>query len=609
MWYLLNCVATQELDLLYQVKEVCAGHPDAVRFVVPTEKKTRSHGAKKMVTETKVKYQGYVFAKIRLCADLYERIQELDLLRSWMGTVNHKGYKKLPPVPLALNELEVEKFGLEEWEDEEETDEVDQTGVIVDIDDEDDMKSKIDETAVKAFQGIKVEDMVKVTAKGKFYDEEGIVRRLKDGKIMVRFYTYGTMFEEWMNPGDVRKLTELEVLRGLSGPTQPITQEQFDRPKGGRDQYNSPRQQGGLGGPNQRNRRQDRNANRFGRDRDDNVDKNRNERNWNWYQEQQQQRAQGGTGRTGEGYMRGGSAGKDDWVLGDVDSQWGRGKTTHQRGQQRETRQPRKDNRRAQAALDGDDDWSAFVSPAGKVPAGNAGEKDDADDFFASLMSDLSKDLDTSKQDQGSNSAKESQKRPVSDTTEEDGDFFDSLMAELSDEPSPSPVASAPTERSSPPLAAKKTPPPASNQDEDFFAALEAELGGELADTSSSSSASSADASDDFFAQLEAELSPPDTSDSTESAGKVDDFFNDMFGETTTTTEAPKKPARSKAPKAEPVAKQPTAAVQETVVAPPAASGNLDKCTIPVLKDMLRERGLKVSGKKAELIERLTQQQ
>jgi hypothetical protein len=75
MWYLLNCVAGLELDLLRQCRQRCEGMEDVVKFVVPTEKKTRSHGANRMVTETKVKYLGYVFAKLRLCSQTYEAIQ------------------------------------------------------------------------------------------------------------------------------------------------------------------------------------------------------------------------------------------------------------------------------------------------------------------------------------------------------------------------------------------------------------------------------------------------------------------------------------------------------------------------------------------------------
>lgn len=616
MWYLLNCVATQELDLLYQCREVCQGHPDAIRFVVPTEKKTRSHGANKMVTETKVKYQGYVFAKIRLCPEIYERIQQLDLCRSWMGTVNHKGYKKLPPAPVALNEMEVENFGLEEWEDEEKSDEVDETGVIVDIGDEEDMKSKIDEEAVKAFQGLKVEDMVKVTAPGKFYNEDGIVRRLKDGKIMVRFYTYGTMFEEWLLPGDVRKLTELEVLRGLSGPTQPITQEQLDGPqRGSRDRgdYQSPRNRAAAGGANQRNRRQDRVAGRFGRE--DNVEQNRNERNWNWYQEQQQQKGQETPGRTGDGYMRAGSSSRsDDWVLGDVDSQWGRGGKTDRRPQN-QVRRSKQDNRRAQGTLDGDDDWSSFVSPVGgrnSAPSAS-GSNDDADDFFASLMSDLSKDLDNSK-----SSSPDNAKRQASDTTQEDGMFFDSLMAELSAETASAPVKDERRPQRREP-ARKPAPAATTNQDEDFFAALEAELGSELGTPSPSSTD---DGTDDFFAQLEAELSPPSSDgdgSSSKSADAMDDFLNDMFEDTPPPAAAagPQKSAPAPAGKKAPPKKQaepaltPTMAKESKAAAAAAAtsldSTSLSKCTVPILKDMLRERGLKVSGKKAELIERLTQ--
>jgi hypothetical protein len=46
----------------------------------------------------------------------------------------------------------------------------------------------------------------------------------------------------------------------------------------------------------------------------------------------------------------------------------------------------------------------------------------------------------------------------------------------------------------------------------------------------------------------------------------------------------------------------------ETKKAPLSSSENtpdLQDCTVPVLKEMLRERGLKVSGRKAELIDRL----
>jgi len=136
---------------------------------------------------------------------------------------------------VALNELEVENFGLEdlEYEDPEE-DQNEEDGVIVDEAGAD-KKNHVDEEAIKVYLGIKVDDMVKVTKSCKFFNEDGIVRRLKDGKIFVRFYTYGSMFEEWMDPEDVRKLTDTEVLKGLSGPQQPVTQRDFEETTDGYD--------------------------------------------------------------------------------------------------------------------------------------------------------------------------------------------------------------------------------------------------------------------------------------------------------------------------------------------------------------------------------------
>jgi hypothetical protein len=75
MWYVLNCVAGLEIDLLRQCRQRCEGMEDVVKFVVPMVTNTRSHGANKMVKDTKVKYQGYVFAKLRLCPKTYEAIQ------------------------------------------------------------------------------------------------------------------------------------------------------------------------------------------------------------------------------------------------------------------------------------------------------------------------------------------------------------------------------------------------------------------------------------------------------------------------------------------------------------------------------------------------------
>jgi hypothetical protein len=101
MWYVLNCVAGLEIDLLRQSRQRCEDMEDVEKFVVPMLTTTRSHGAKRMVQDTKVKYQGYVcksnygrnifllagsrprnssspslaVTKLRLCAETYEAVQ------------------------------------------------------------------------------------------------------------------------------------------------------------------------------------------------------------------------------------------------------------------------------------------------------------------------------------------------------------------------------------------------------------------------------------------------------------------------------------------------------------------------------------------------------
>jgi transcription antitermination factor NusG len=585
-WYLLNCVAGLELDLLNQCRAKCGDMPDALKFVVPTERKTRSHGANRMVTETKVKYPGYVFAKLRLCPQVYEAIQELDLCRSWMGTVNHKGYKKLPPAPLALNELEVENFGLEEEKFEDDQEEVDEDAVIVDSEEEElEIKDPVDEEALRVYQGLKVEDMIKVTAKNKFFNEDGIVRRLKDGKIFVRFYTYGTSYEEWLDPSDVRKLDGEELLRGLSGPSQPVTQRDFEEPQDSRDPINRRHtglRQGLMG--NVRGTRVPRNTSRDRESRDNrdlfgrtDEERRREEKNWKWYQEQQRKKDGRApvSGQVDDEWNFHGQSRRNvddnDSELRDVDAQWGRQSQRQRRREQR----PRNvaEPRRVQNAFDGQDDWSTFVSPA-SAPA-----KSEEDAFFASLMEDLSDDLGASSSDRGT-IAKKSQKK----STKDDDDFFASLMSELSDE--------GVTINTKADSGSKDT----SGGEDDFFAALEAELGTAFVGKSQIS----AEDSDDFFAKLEAELNPEKSDKALDSTGdeSFPDFELSDFAEPSRHIESV-----NVAPETAAVHSPPLAAKRDS------SSGDLSKNTVTQLKEMLREKGLKVSGKKSELIDRLMQGQ
>jgi transcription antitermination factor NusG len=656
MWYLLNCVATNEIDLLRQCRAVFATNMhdnpnvknDVIKFVVPIEKKTRSHGANKMVTETKVKYPGYVFAKLRLCPYVYEAIQSLDLCRSWMGTVNHKGYKKLPPVPLALNEDEVENFGLENVNEDIDYDDAasknndqfttDAEGIIVDnMEDGDDeehdeytdpMYKNVDKKSLKQYKGFKVEDMVKVIQKGKFYNEDGIVRRLKDGQLFVRFYTYGTMFEEWIHPNDVRKLTAEEVLRGLSGSTQPITQKDFDqnngiidprtstmnRPIDVRDALRSP----GISGPD-RNRRQDRIADRYKSNKSN--EQRDADKNWDWYKEQQQKtkKQDSVVGMDSEYTMRAGSnvannsQQRNSWEESDVDSQWGRKPQSQIRKEIRRTSPTNAnqiDNRLTKAAIDGTADWSALVSPSPSLSSKNelTSEKSAADDFFASLMSDLKKDMNPALHD---NHRSQPQMR----------------------QPPQQPNVRL---RSEPTLEANNA-----NAVDDFFSSLLSDLNKNIDSTASNSevnqiqlqnshsSTSQIDAtSDDFFASLvsdlkkspNADVSPTSFRSDTTSASEPnfrptlgrdnmdnnkytiqqdDDFFANLEAELESSLRSNNNV--NKASKNNDIRQN---SPQDTMSS--TLTSDLNKKTIPMLKDMLRDRGLKVSGTKSELIDRLS---
>jgi len=150
--------------------------------------------------------------------------------------------------------------------------------------------------------------------------------------------------------------------------------------------------------------------------------------------------------------------------------------------------------------------------------------------------------------------------------------------------------------------------------EDDFFASLEAELsdtldspiGNDNAGSSTKKSSKAVD-DDDFFAMLEADLATGGGGDSggdvqssasSDSKSSGDDFFSedDFFAnlEAEVASAADKPVSTSSKPK-------------KTSVKAVAAGGgeDLSKLTVPLLKEKLKERGLKVSGKKADLIERL----
>jgi transcription antitermination factor NusG len=641
MWYLLNCIATQELDLLRLCRARCGHMEDVVKFVVPVGKATRSHGPNRIVTDTKPRYQGYVFGKLRLCPEVYEGVQDLDLCRSWMGTVHRKGYRKLPPSPVALSEMEIEKFGLEDLEEYMEFDEdpagdlMDENGIILDTEENEakaeakakSKKPKIDQGQLDAYMELRPDDMVKVTGSNKFKGEDGIVKRLKNGQVMVRFFTYGSTYEEWLEPGDVRKLTHDEVLVGLSGPTAPVTQQDFEEDDDRQD--NRPGRSGpggglrnalmsnvsGARGPRNTRQESTERGDRFKRDVFGRTDDERKKEENNWSTYQEQQRARDAGNRRGD---------KDN-AMGDVDSQWGRYSQRQERrdrvpgddrrrgpgddkrpGQGDDNRRaPRndRDNQRVEKAIDGGGDWSAFVTPSPK----KSNQDDDA--FFSSLMSEL-------------NGGQETAQKSASSANNDD-DFFSSLMSELNDG----------EEKTNQSQKKRQTKEPVSNPDDnDFFAALEAELGdpspsevapksddfmakleAEMSDSSprgGSKKELADDGGDDFFAKLEKEMSEPGfvgATGSSEPVSSTSGNDNDFFAQLEAEIAAPKEESITRETTNDNSEKEPASRPKPSK-APPSSGldgDSLGKSTVPKLKEMLKERGLKVSGKKSDLIERL----
>ena len=583
----------------------------------------------------------------------------LDLCRSWMGTINIKGHRKLPPSPLSMNEDEIEKFGLEECETEEERKEDDQEndGVILDEGDEPQVDPELEETVQNVYLGLRVGDMVKVTAKNKFFNEDAVVRRLKNKQLFLRFFTYGSMYEEWMNPGDVRKLTDQEVLKGLSGPQQPITQRDIDGPslgeERGRFQDDRSRRNMVNNFGAEPNRRLGRNAERYVKENSQEM--KRNDDNWNAYKDNQR-RGQGGYD-DGEYEIQGSKPQRGDkWAQSDVDSQWGR---SSQRQNRRE---------KSQAPAGDGDDWSAFVSAAGGK---DQPSQQETDDFFASLMTDLSNDLAS---ERGSRQGTRADAKTTKQSSSED-DFFASLMSEIEED---KPAATFERSQSSPSTNEDSKVSKQSSSGDDFFASLMSEIeSDELAakvkiseskqstsddgffaslmseieeDESAAPVKKSASDFDDFLATLDdlgqlddvptksrgedgllvakvwdvkeegARLKKQSTSDELESLfselGVLDDNgskassssgeSNDSFAQINAKLES--KSTRSTLGEERVSTKPPPTGTHQAAVSPVSKGGAMDlgERTVPELKELLRERGLKVSGKKSELIERLT---
>lgn len=530
-WYVMNCVAGLEMELLAQAKHVTKDIPKELveKIVVPTERKLRSHGKKQNVVEVKVRYPGYCFVKMRCCAETYEPLQQLPLCRSWMaGTVNQSGYKKLPPAPIALSDDEVAKFkGLEEESEK----------MVEKFGEDYNGRGDDGQDLIHQFRGYAVDNMVKILS-GNFKGEDGVVKRIRDGEIMVRLFTYGTALDQWFKMEEIRPLTDAEAMKGLSGPTRAINQDEFDisigkKPRQRENSRGNLRSDlmNSMGG-GRRMRREDRvNRGEIG-DRDlSNQQLKEEEENWRLFREEQRASRQQKRGDMWGIKERTSWDAGDDAATMDSDGKWKSGRQLRKN----------KSSVGVEQALSGTDDWDTFTSDS-------SGNSDGEDDFFSSLMSELSDSLDIP--DAQSSSNKDESK---------ENDFFASLMSELE------------TNEINPKPKSTQNPTSKSVDDDDFFASLEAELKDSLDDSTN----------DDFFSILEADLddSLKMKKESAESTNK-DDFFSSLEEDLESDSLVSDKSGSS-------------------------PRSDLSKLKVAELKAMLKDKGLKVSGTKPELIERL----
>lgn len=567
-WYVMNCVAGSEMDLLAQAKHVTKDLPPELieKIVVPTERKLRSHGQTQKVVEMKVMYPGYCFVKMRCCAETYEPLQQLPLCRSWMaGTVNQKGYKKLPPAPICLSDEEVAKFkGLEEATDK----------IYQEFGEEYTGRGDSGQDLIAQYEGYDVGNMVKVLS-GNFKGEDGVVKRLKDGQIMVRMFTYGNVNDQWFKPNEIRQMTDAEAMKGLGGPMSPVSQEEFDVSIGKRtsrernsgslrnDLYSS------MNGRGQRNRREDRvnrgersNKDRFGKSDQEMAEE---EQNWRQYREEQRAEQQQRRGDVWGIKERSSWDAGDDAASYDNDGKWKSGRESRRERNKQQTRN-------VADAISGDAEWDLFASDV----KGVGSSSNEEDDFFNNLMSELSQNVDSSGTD---NAAVRDTKK-----VENDDDFFASLMSELSDTSSQE-VNTNDLDGSSSKKSLRNK-----YEEDDFFANLEADLSESLNQNIGSTVGDyNNDDDDDFFSNLEADLSEEL---SHESKIKSDYASVDESSKETLT-------------------------VMKDVLAPKPSDNNdakihdgkvdFSNLTVNELKELLKKRGLKVSGKKTDLIERLMQ--
>jgi len=576
-WYILNCIVSNELALKSQIEIVLQDFPksEVESISVPISKSLRSHGKRNVVDDI-VLYPGYVFVKIQLTCDVYEALQLCPLCRGFMGTTRMKGmYTSLPTIPTMLSPEEVDGFkGLESA-----------------LEKENETEKSSNELMLKPYQGYEVGQMAKVI-NGKFKGEEGEIKRLKNLKISVRLFTYGSNYDQWFDPTDIRLLSEVESSRGLSGPDKPIYNKQFqeivnpDKFKNKeRDSARFSRDSSGrnlssvFGGGERRNRKQDR-VYRGDTFYSKEEDKERQERqNWESYKRQNQ----GEKKREIDDIERAlsyedGKDYNDDWIgspTRPTSKRSSEGKTAHDflndmmessssSMPQQEEQQPKKEKTK--------------------------------DDFLNTLL----EDFDNSFGDSNSNN----------NNVEED-DFFATLEQEMLSSSSQYTTNPSSSSSSSPPTNKKNA------QKEELYKDDDENFTFQEYETKFLENKKNAELNIlEYDGSTQKELTEnifKDDDDLLKDTGADDDFFNsldldDLYSPSPSSNDNKEKiddDSNKLKKNKESATTKKKHSVSSSSISSDYNESKLQKYTVPQLKEELRNKSLKVSGKKAELIHRL----
>ena len=248
---------------------------------------------------------------------------------------------------------------------------------------------------------------------------------------------------------------------------------------------------------------------------------------------------------------------------------------------------------------DRDDDWTSAPSRNNVDGAGNEG------DFFDSLMSELSNDLRDDRSVEGGPRTRGGRHHdyagPSAKVTEKsrgaEDSFFANLMSELGgalDEPSFSPSGKVKSQRNL--------------DDDDFFSTLEASLGGGFGGGKKKDREEYSD-DDDFFASLEQEMGKALSRERVDDEEMQDDFFSSLIKDVASELELPRNEQTKLESRRDvsPLTSLPPEEIGSTQ-ASTKSQRDFSSLTVPELKDLLRSQGLKVGGNKIELINRLQSQ-